>query len=94
MVHEARRREGAHIVVTIDGVGIEVPAYTTVAAAIARRYGVRSTRISVSGQPRAALCGMGVCQECRLTVDERAHVLACQTMCRDGMTIRTEGTTS
>ena len=78
------------VVVTIDGEPIAVPAQTTVAAAVARRYGVRGTRTSVSGQPRAAFCGMGVCQECRMTIDARAHVLACQTICRDGMTICTE----
>lgn len=91
MKHEAADRESARVTVTIDGIPLEVPAYTTATAAVVRRYGVRGTRVSVSGQPRAALCGMGVCQECRMTIDERAHVLACQTICRDGMTIRTEG---
>lgn len=86
-----REDEGTQIVVTIDGAPFEVPAYTTVAAAVVRRYGVRGTRASVSGQPRTMLCGMGVCQECRMIVDGRAHVLACQTICHDGMAIRTEG---
>lgn len=78
------------VIVTIDGESIAVPAQTTVVAAVFRRYGVRGTRTSVSGQPRAAFCGMGICQECRMTIDDRAHVLACQTICRDGMRIRTE----
>ncbi|MGN6652695.1 (2Fe-2S)-binding protein [Trinickia sp.] len=88
---EAIEADDARVVVTLDGIPFEVPAYTTVAAAVVRRYGVRATRISVSGQPRTMLCGMGICQECRMTVDGRAHVLACQTMCRHGMAIRTEG---
>lgn len=91
MKHEAADRESARVTVTIDGIPLDVPVYTTAAAAVARRYGVRGTRVSVSGQPRAALCGMGVCQECRVTIDEAAHALACQTICRDGMTIGTEG---
>ncbi|MFM0626733.1 (2Fe-2S)-binding protein [Paraburkholderia xenovorans] len=74
---------------TIDGHRIDVEAGTTVAAALALA-GVRSTRASVSGQPRAALCGMGVCQECRMTIDGRAHVLACQTLCREGQSVRTQ----
>ena len=78
------------VIVTIDGEPIAVPAQTTVVAAVFRRYGVRGTRTSVSGQPRAAFCGMGICQECRMTIDDRAHVLACQTICRDGMRICTE----
>jgi D-hydroxyproline dehydrogenase subunit gamma len=85
-----RERERARIEVTIDGVPIDVAAQTTVAAAVSRRYGIRGTRVSVSGQPRAAFCGMGVCQECRMTIDARTHVLACQTICRDGMDVRTE----
>lgn len=82
--------DDAFVVVTIDGVPFTVPAQTTAAAAVFRRYGILGTRMSVSGQPRAAFCAMGVCQECRMTIDARAHVLACQTVCRNGMTISTE----
>ncbi|RDU96349.1 (2Fe-2S)-binding protein [Trinickia dinghuensis] len=94
MAYETADRAAVPVVVTIDGVPLEVPEYTTAVAAVFRRYGVRGTRVSVGGQPRAALCAMGVCQECRMTIDGRAHVLACQTICRDGMTIRTEGAPS
>jgi D-hydroxyproline dehydrogenase subunit gamma len=76
--------------VIIDGPVVPVEQGTLIVAALAMR-GVRGTRTSVSGQPRSALCGMGICQECRVTVDNRAHVLACQTVCRDGQTIRTTG---
>lgn len=79
----------ARVSLTIDGHGIDVEAGTTVAAALVSA-GVRATRISVSGQPRAALCGMGVCQECRVTIDGRAHALACQTLCREGQIVRTQ----
>ncbi|SAK88445.1 (2Fe-2S)-binding protein [Caballeronia ptereochthonis] len=74
--------------VTVDGEPLAVPAFTTVAAALAMR-GVSATRRSVIGEPRAALCGMGVCHECRVKVDGRAHVLGCQTLCRDGLSIET-----
>jgi len=81
---------GASIRVTIDARTAEVEAGTLVVAALAMA-GLRGTRTSVSGQPRAALCGMGICQECRVTIDGRAHVLACQTLCRDGQIIQTTG---
>jgi predicted molibdopterin-dependent oxidoreductase YjgC len=74
--------------VIVDGEPLAVPAFTTVAAALAMR-GIDSTRRSVRGEPRAALCGMGVCHECRVTVDGRAHVLGCQTLCCDGLSIET-----
>ncbi|TKC92629.1 (2Fe-2S)-binding protein [Trinickia terrae] len=75
--------------VTVDGHPLQVPEYATVAAALVLAGGIRGTRLSANGEPRTMVCGMGVCQECRVTVDGRAHVLACQTVCRDGMTIET-----
>jgi len=83
-------RDGALVRVTINGQLSEITTGMTIAAALVAT-GVRTTRTSVSGQPRGPLCGMGICQECRVTVDGRAHVLACQTLCRDGQTIETAG---
>ena len=51
--------------------------------------GAGVTRRSVGGQARAPLCGMGVCQECRVTVNGRAHVLSCQTLAAPGMDVLT-----
>ncbi|HEY1997030.1 MAG TPA: (2Fe-2S)-binding protein [Paraburkholderia sp.] len=82
------RGASALIHVIVDGRSVEVRAGTTVAAALAM-HGLGGTRTSVSGESRTALCGMGVCQECRVTIDGRAHVLACQTLCHDGQTIQT-----
>ncbi|MFM0691821.1 (2Fe-2S)-binding protein [Paraburkholderia graminis] len=80
----------ARVRVTIDGVSVEVDAGTTVAAALVVGGCASGTRLSVRGEPRAVLCGMGVCQECRVTVDGRAHVLACQTLCREGQVVHTQ----
>jgi sarcosine oxidase subunit alpha len=41
--------------------------------------------------PRAPLCGMGVCFECRVCVDGHPHALACMTLARDGMRVNTDG---
>lgn len=78
----------------IDGRRVAVPAGSTVAAAIAcamadTQGGGAITRRSVSGALRGPLCGMGVCQECRVTIDGRAHRLACQTLSAAGMRIET-----
>ncbi|MFT4065797.1 (2Fe-2S)-binding protein [Paraburkholderia sp.] len=78
----------ARIHLTVDSRDIEVESGTTVAAALAIA-GVSGSRLSVKGEPREALCGMGVCQECRVTIDGRAHALACQTLCRDGQRVQT-----
>ncbi|WP_144141202.1 (2Fe-2S)-binding protein [Paraburkholderia sp. BCC1884] len=79
----------ARLRVTIDGRAIDVEPGTTVAAALVQA-GRHVTRRSVGGEPRTAFCGMGVCQECRVTIDGRAHALACQTLCRDGQTVCTQ----
>lgn len=86
----SRRASEQRVRVTIDARTVEVDAGTLVVAALALA-GLRGTRTSASGQPRAALCGMGICQECRVTIDGRAHALACQTVCRDGQVIQTTG---
>ncbi len=79
----------ANLTLTIDGRPLTVAAGSTVAAALVQAGGVRGTRASVTGMPRTMVCGMGVCQECRVTIDGRAHVLACQTLCLDGMAVET-----
>ncbi|GAB2893964.1 (2Fe-2S)-binding protein [Paraburkholderia jirisanensis] len=84
-----RDEHAATLRVTVDGKTVDVAAGATIVAALAMRTGIAGTRLSVSGMPRAALCGMGICQECRVTVDGRAHVLACQTLCREGQVIET-----
>lgn len=76
------------ISITINGQLVAVNRGISVAAAITLS-GSPVTRISVSGQARAPVCGMGVCMECRVTIDGQAQQLACQTLCLDGMQIKT-----
>lgn len=71
----------------LDGQALRVPVGTSVAAALALRPS-GCARISVNGEARAPLCGMGICHECRLLVDGRRR-LACQTLCSDGMYVET-----
>lgn len=72
----------------VNDAGIEVPDGANVAAAIARA--TQHFRRSCSGMPRAPLCGMGICFECRVTIDGQAHALACMTLAREGMQVRTD----
>ena len=89
----------ATVTVTIDGVRVAVPVQASVAVAILNRAGPAlprgraawQVRTSVGGGPRGPLCGMGICFECRATVDGRAHERTCQLPVRDGMEIRTDG---
>ena len=76
------------VLVQVDGRAVAVPAGASVVAALVLAERL-CTRVSVNGEVRFALCGMGYCQECRVTIDGAAQRLACQAVCRDGMDIRT-----
>lgn len=65
-----------------------VPADATVAVAIV--IANAACRFSVSGQPRGPLCAMGICFECRATIDGVPHQRTCQIQCKPGMHIRTQ----
>jgi hypothetical protein len=67
----------------IDGRQTDVPEGTTVAVAI-MISGKNAFRRSVAGELRGPLCGMGICFECRATID-------CQTLCVEGMEVVTDG---
>ncbi|WP_442113886.1 (2Fe-2S)-binding protein [Pseudomonas sp. NUPR-001] len=71
----------------LNGRPLQVLDGTSVAAALTLG-GDGCSRTSVAGQRRAPLCGMGICQECRVTVDGHRR-LACQTLCREGMQVQT-----
>ena len=77
------------IAITVNGQVISLPSDTVVAVALARA-GIKTSRRSRSGQMRGPLCGMGVCGECRVTIDGVAHLRSCQTLCRPGMEIKTD----
>ena len=47
-------------------------------------------RVSIAGEPRTALCGMGICFECRAVVDGVPHSRTCQLVCQEGMRVETQ----
>ncbi|KQR10675.1 2Fe-2S iron-sulfur cluster-binding protein [Xanthomonas nasturtii] len=73
----------------VDAQPVDVPAGASVAAAVAQA--TLQFRQSSSGQPRAPLCGMGVCFECRVRIDGIAQQRACLVDAQEGMQVRTDG---
>jgi D-hydroxyproline dehydrogenase subunit gamma len=47
-------------------------------------------RNPVTGEPRGAFCGMGVCFDCELTIDGAASQRACLAYVHAGMRIETD----
>jgi len=74
--------------VRVNGRRIQVADGTSVAAAMVAAN--QPCRLSVRGEPRAPLCGMGICMECRATVDGKPHRRTCQLLCTPGMEVVTE----
>lgn len=74
--------------VRLNGEKVQVRAGITVLSALqnAGRLGLRR---SLSGETRGALCGMGVCFECRVRVNG-VSVRSCQTLVQDGQRIEWE----
>ena len=74
---------------SVNGLPVTVPRGAMISAAVAAA-GISAFRASVSGEPRGPLCGMGICYECRVTVNGRAHVRSCQVLCEPGMEVHTD----
>ena len=84
------RREtktSATVAITVNSETVIVPEGTT--AAVAIMVSGAACRVSVSGEPRGPLCGMGVCMECCAIVDGVPHVRTCQVIATSGMEIIT-----
>jgi len=73
----------------VDGREVVVPEGATVAAAILTS-GCSAFRKSERGTRRGPLCGMGVCFECRVTINGRPHSRSCNVLCIDGMEVETD----
>jgi predicted molibdopterin-dependent oxidoreductase YjgC len=80
------------VTIRVDGKAVEAFAGETVFAALTAA-GIRAFRhpSTLPAEPaRGGLCGMGVCQECRVTVDGAPDRRACMTEVRAGMEIGTD----
>jgi hypothetical protein len=73
--------------ITVNGRQVRVPLGASVAAAVIMAN--EPCRFSVSGEPRGPLCGMGICMECRATVNGVPHRRTCQMICAAGMEVVT-----
>jgi D-hydroxyproline dehydrogenase subunit gamma len=78
----------SQVTVTVNGAPIVVPSGATVAVAVV--LAGEACRMSVSGDPRGPLCGMGICFECRVAIDGKPHCRSCQVLCEQGMEVSTE----
>lgn len=50
--------------------------------------GYRQFRLSKTKEPRGVFCGMGVCYECLVSIDDGPRKQACMTMVEEGMEVQ------
>jgi sarcosine oxidase subunit alpha len=74
--------------IKVNGVAVEVATGSTVAVATVLAHQI--CRSSVNGEPRGPLCAMGICFECRVTINGRPHCRSCQVLCERDMDVRTD----
>ena len=85
----AARPTGNRVEIYINGKAFTAYEGDTVLAALVAS-GHKSLRHSRKiGEPRGPLCGMGVCYECLVTINQRPNQRACMTEVEDGMEILT-----
>ncbi len=79
---------GGTVTVRVNGDRVTMPRGAMLVAALLK---VRAPcRISENGENRTALCGMGICFECRARVDGVPQQRTCQIVCQEGMTVETQ----
>jgi hypothetical protein len=73
--------------ITVNGKAVWVNEGMSVAAAM--MLANEPCRFSVQGEPRAPFCGMGICMECRATVNGMPQRRTCQLVCTPEMEVVT-----
>ncbi|MFF8731595.1 (2Fe-2S)-binding protein [Streptomyces sp. NPDC015171] len=89
----ARARPGEARTVTFDGRTLAALPGRTIAAALWEAGVPAWRRTRATGRPRGVFCGIGVCFDCLVTVNDRPNQRACLVPVRPGDVIRSqEGT--
>lgn len=79
------RTPGATLTVFYEGTAVRTRPGVSVAAALTDA-GILACRSTAAGD-RGVFCGMGVCAECTVAIDDRPGQLACMTVVHDDMRI-------
>lgn len=72
----------------VDGTAVEFLEADTVASSLLRA-GITELRRSLSGEPRGVYCGIGVCNDCLVTIGSARNVKACQVEATEGLVVTT-----
>jgi D-hydroxyproline dehydrogenase subunit gamma len=78
------------VTLTVDGQAVTAIRGTSLTGVL-RQAGVWRTRTHlVTGEARGPFCGMGICFECEVRVDDQPPVRACLVRVEAGQTVTTD----
>lgn len=76
--------------ILVDGTKMTAYQGETVAAVLtANRYYCLGTT-SIKQRPRGIYCGIGLCHECSMTINNQPNIRACKTKAMPGMRVETQ----
>lgn len=87
---QARPRDSGPVTITVDGVPVSGQAGQTIAGVLLGSGRLSWRRSPRTGRPRGVFCGIGVCFDCLVTVNDLPDVRACQRRAGEGDVITTE----
>jgi predicted molibdopterin-dependent oxidoreductase YjgC len=77
---------GPALTVVVEGRPVTAYLGETVATVLLAE-GHLAMRTTVDGSPRGVFCGMGVCFDCLVVVDDQPNTRACMTFVAEGMRV-------
>ncbi len=80
---------GREVKIFIDGRRVDAFEGESVAA-VMMVDGEVAMRTTIDGEPRGVFCGMGVCFDCLVVVDDVPNTRACMTWVKEGMQIKSQ----
>ncbi|NSC21103.1 (2Fe-2S)-binding protein [Streptomyces albus subsp. chlorinus] len=90
--HDATSRRDRPLRITVDGEPVDGIQGQTLAGLLLAS-GRHAWRHGPSGAPRGVFCGIGVCFDCLVTVNEERDVRACRRRAADGDVVTTQSRT-
>ena len=84
---------GKRVMLTVNGRPVKAYSGETLFAVLCAEgiVALRFASKKLTEAARGGFCGMGVCQECRVTIDGMPDRRACMTEVREGMEVVTDG---
>ena len=76
--------------IEVDGRPLIVHLDQSLAAVLIHHGWVVWRTTSKKKEPRGYFCGIGICQDCLVTIDGVTNVQACRTKVRSGMSVTTQ----